>query len=374
MNEELIANQSAKPTVLLTKDRENRVYIAGPMTGLPEFNFPAFNTMAATMRAEGWHVENPAEHGHVEGAEWADYLRHDIGRLGTCEAVLLLPGWSKSLGAMLERHIAEQLGLRVMLAEGAEPADQHQGEPVAWQYRVSAGPATGWSFWSEGKGEKFREHYTVETRPLYTHPPLQSQGEPVAWRGINSLGEVVTDWIDGAPPSGFNHASYDKIELAYAQADAEEVELLRVELGEAKGEYDRSANKVEALRAQLAERDALLRGQSGKLIVLASHLLQEPLRALSRDLDSEGSITRIKVMDGVERASDSLGGLAMEIRRVADALSASAEPTTATDDFSAEQMAAQGADGYRNGIKAAAELAEAYPELAQAIRALPLPQ
>ena len=45
-----------------------------------------------------------------------------------------------------------------------------------------------------------------------------------------------------------------------------------------------------------------------------------------------------------------------------------------SDGFSAEQMTAQGADGYRNGIKAAAELAEAYPDLAQAIRALPLPQ
>ncbi|KDN98953.2 hypothetical protein [Pseudomonas donghuensis] len=45
-----------------------------------------------------------------------------------------------------------------------------------------------------------------------------------------------------------------------------------------------------------------------------------------------------------------------------------------SDGFSAEQMTAQAADGYRNGIKAAAELAEVYPELAKAIRALPLPQ
>ncbi|MCY1451039.1 hypothetical protein D9M71_678850 [compost metagenome] len=48
-------------------------------------------------------------------------------------------------------------------------------------------------------------------------------------------------------------------------------------------------------------------------------------------------------------------------------------PPTA-DVASAEQMAIQGTDGYRNGIKAAAELAADYPELAQAIRDLPLPQ
>jgi hypothetical protein len=28
--------------------RKSRVYIAGPMTGLPDYNFPAFNAAAAT--------------------------------------------------------------------------------------------------------------------------------------------------------------------------------------------------------------------------------------------------------------------------------------------------------------------------------------
>jgi len=112
---------SAERAVLLTDDRANRVYIAGPMTGLPDFNFPAFHAMAATMRAEGWHVENPAEHGHVEGAEWAEYLRFDIGRLSTCEAMMLLPGWHRSRGARLEVHIAKEIGMRILLAGGAEP-------------------------------------------------------------------------------------------------------------------------------------------------------------------------------------------------------------------------------------------------------------
>ncbi|MGR3991613.1 DUF4406 domain-containing protein [Pseudomonas sp. 1121_17] len=96
------------------------------MTGLPEFNFPAFHAMAAAMRAEGWHVENPAEHGHVEGAEWADYLRFDIGRLSTCEAMMLLPGWARSRGARLEVHIAKEIGMRLMFADGAEPVDHQE--------------------------------------------------------------------------------------------------------------------------------------------------------------------------------------------------------------------------------------------------------
>lgn len=53
----------------------------------------------------------------------------------------------------------------------SKPAAQHHGDPVAWQYRVSAGPATGWSLWHNGKGEEFKNSYQVETRPLYAEQP-----------------------------------------------------------------------------------------------------------------------------------------------------------------------------------------------------------
>ncbi|MEL3805405.1 hypothetical protein [Pseudomonas aeruginosa] len=39
---------------------------------------------------------------------------------------------------------------------------------MAWQYRVTAGPQTGWSLWHPGKGEEFERSYTVERRPLMT--------------------------------------------------------------------------------------------------------------------------------------------------------------------------------------------------------------
>lgn len=100
--------------------RVSRVYVAGPMTGLPEFNFPAFNAASAMLRAQGLHVENPAEHGIVDGAEWADYLHYDLGRLATCSEIHLLPGWSNSRGAALEALCAHTLGMTITYGFGAE--------------------------------------------------------------------------------------------------------------------------------------------------------------------------------------------------------------------------------------------------------------
>lgn len=89
--------------VKLAPSRKGRVYVAGPMTGLPEFNFPAFHAEAARLRTMGLTVLNPAEHGVVEGATWADYLRHDLAGLMSCERIHLLRGWSKACCTRLRR-------------------------------------------------------------------------------------------------------------------------------------------------------------------------------------------------------------------------------------------------------------------------------
>lgn len=92
-----------------------RAYLSGPMSGLPEFNAPAFHAAAARLRASGYEVVNPAELDAADAGrpmEWSDYLRRDIAQLVTCEAIVLLPGHEKSKGARLERHIARELGMR----------------------------------------------------------------------------------------------------------------------------------------------------------------------------------------------------------------------------------------------------------------------
>jgi hypothetical protein len=88
-----------------------RVYIAGPMSGLPELNYPAFHAKAAELRAQGYHVENPAENPEPACRSWLGYMRLAVAQLATCDAVYLLPGWSKSRGACIEHQLAAGLGL-----------------------------------------------------------------------------------------------------------------------------------------------------------------------------------------------------------------------------------------------------------------------
>lgn len=112
-----------------------RTYIAGPMTGIADLNFPAFHAAAAVQRAAGHDVINPAEinggaNELIECANmdptqlamhWQTCMRKDITALMTCDRVVMLDGWTKSRGATLEHHIARALGMEVCEVSGAQP-------------------------------------------------------------------------------------------------------------------------------------------------------------------------------------------------------------------------------------------------------------
>lgn len=102
--------------VIQSRQGAKRVYLAGPMTGMPGLNYPAFNAKAAELRARGWHVENPAENPAPPCGSWKGYMRMSIWQLTTCEAIYLLPGWTSSKGAAMEYSIAQALGLEVIEA------------------------------------------------------------------------------------------------------------------------------------------------------------------------------------------------------------------------------------------------------------------
>jgi len=97
-------------------------YLSGPMTGLPEFNYPAFTKAAGALRAMGHTVVSAHEidHGCEPGEKpWEDYLRRDlVEMLLNCEGIITLPGWSESPGARLEWHVAVTLRMRTARWDG----------------------------------------------------------------------------------------------------------------------------------------------------------------------------------------------------------------------------------------------------------------
>ena len=88
-----------------------RLYISGPMTGLPNFNRDQFNRAAGILRAAAYDVVNPAE--LPAGWTWDEYMARALADLRTCDAMAMLPGWPESKGARKELQEALRLDFRV---------------------------------------------------------------------------------------------------------------------------------------------------------------------------------------------------------------------------------------------------------------------
>jgi hypothetical protein len=108
--------------------RGMRIYLAGPMRGIPEFNFPAFHAYAKALREQGYEVFSPAEKGMEKhaGSQYENLaFRRAVFLLDTeyicneADAVAMMPGWEKSSGARAEKALAEAIGLKVMILEDA---------------------------------------------------------------------------------------------------------------------------------------------------------------------------------------------------------------------------------------------------------------
>lgn len=101
-----------------------KVYLAGPMSSKPDFNFLAFFVAATQLRQKGHTVFNPAEEdvkewGDIENvrakANYRDCMRKDLNWIiDEAEAIALLPGWEESRGAVIEHKLACLLGLEVI--------------------------------------------------------------------------------------------------------------------------------------------------------------------------------------------------------------------------------------------------------------------
>lgn len=97
-------------------------YVAGPMRGYAEYNFPAFADACARLRAVGHIVISPHEHDLENGFDPARSLaeqgfdlraalRWDLDSVLSADRVVVLPGWEHSSGAQAEVAVAKAAGI-----------------------------------------------------------------------------------------------------------------------------------------------------------------------------------------------------------------------------------------------------------------------
>lgn len=120
-----------------------RVYLAGPMTGIPQMNFPRFDEAAADLRSRGYEVVSPAEldspasraaalaamdgdlsgYSSQTGESWGDLLARDVKLIADegIQAIVVLEGWEKSRGARLETFVARLCGIPVIEYRASSP-------------------------------------------------------------------------------------------------------------------------------------------------------------------------------------------------------------------------------------------------------------
>lgn len=109
-----------------------KVYIAGPMSGHELFNFPAFDAARDLLLNVYWQPVSPAdidrEYGFDPASLPSDYdwsklpddldmkevVERDIKALLECDAIFMLNGWEKSVGARAEHGVAVFAGLLVI--------------------------------------------------------------------------------------------------------------------------------------------------------------------------------------------------------------------------------------------------------------------
>jgi hypothetical protein len=106
--------------------KQKSIYLAGPMSGIPEWNYPSFFKAADSLRKEGWRVFSPAEKDIEEGYDDQeakkegdtalaiakgvfDYRKAymwDIDKVVNGDAIFMLKDWEQSPGARGEHAAA----------------------------------------------------------------------------------------------------------------------------------------------------------------------------------------------------------------------------------------------------------------------------
>lgn len=134
------------------KNNKMRIFISGPMRGVPNFNYPRFNAVAQILRDQGHEVVNPVEVGKAFGKPerinadegiLREVVKAEAALVPTCDAICLLKGWQRSVGAKRELQIALAMGMEVLVEDidnSCRIERNDTGGRPAFGFRMEAGP------------------------------------------------------------------------------------------------------------------------------------------------------------------------------------------------------------------------------------------
>ena len=112
--------------------RKPTIYVAGPMRGHDDYNYPAFDRQKKVLEKQGWIVVNPADLDRQDGKPTSgpdtfdpennyddhEFMRQALKRdcdaiCDECTAIYMMSDWEKSKGAKTEWALAKALGLEI---------------------------------------------------------------------------------------------------------------------------------------------------------------------------------------------------------------------------------------------------------------------
>lgn len=182
-----------------------RIYIAGPMTGIPQFNIPAFDAAAADLRSRGYDVVSPAElddpetraaalasetgedgTGSHKNETWGDFLARDVKLIADqgIEGIVCLRGWKESKGARLETFVGRLCGL---------PIFEYAGRGLIGVYDDDINDAHGWRDDEGAVGYAFYSNFD----DLEIKPALIETEDSILLKPMAPGAPLIGGYVDG---------------------------------------------------------------------------------------------------------------------------------------------------------------------------------
>jgi hypothetical protein len=184
-----------------------RVYISGPMRGLPDYNYPVFHAVAEEIAKNGVdgggypHEDTPlnpaANYGGDTSRDITEYMQQDLHQVLSADALVLLPGWERSEGAQLEIRVASAVGKRFFLALPPGPTRP------AWQFLPIEDPRAY---------ESPRASALAEAKQLVTDDRNNAYGPPVQdFSRTAAMASAYGFQVNGRPLQGHDVAIFQNL-------------------------------------------------------------------------------------------------------------------------------------------------------------------